>query len=181
MRRAMVFVAGVMVLGLVGSLTLASAERRVPRVGWGASSSTSDGKVSVARGDGDEKLVLLGRNEVETLIDNPPEGESQGDEMAVTGELFKGGKRVGRFDVHTVQTEANFEARRAALQVTFTATLPKGQITATGVAVFTPESQSGFEAGITGGTGRFDEAGGDVEIIFQQNAVKFVYDLEDLG
>ncbi len=88
---------------------------------------------------------------------------------------------MGRFDVHGVQTEANFEARRAALQFTFTATLSSGQITATGVAVFTPQSQAGFEAAITGGTRRFDEAGGDVEIIFQQNAVKFVYDLEDLG
>jgi hypothetical protein len=181
MRRLTAIVAGAVVLGVVGSMTLASAERRIPKVGWRPSSSAGGSEVSVARSDGDKTLVLFGRNEVETLIDNPPEGESQGDQLAVTGELFKGDKRVGRFDVHGVQTEANIQARRAALQFTFTATLPSGQITATGVAVFTPQSQAGFEAAITGGTRRFDEAGGDVDIIFQQNAVKFVYDLEDLG
>jgi hypothetical protein len=46
----------------------------------------------------------------------------------------------------------------------------------------TEETQDSFTAAITGGTGRYDEAGGDVLVqVISENAVRFVYDLEDLA
>lgn len=184
MRRVMAVVAGVVVLGLVASMTVVSAERRAPENDWGlpiATSGTGKSASSAADDDGDTRLVVVSRNATETDIDNPPEGESQGDEFVITSPLFKGGKRVGRLDVHGVVTEVNLEEGVFAFQVTFTATLSGGQIVSTGVAVFDEETDNSFTAAITGGTGRYDEAGGDVLARFvSDDAVRFVYDLEDL-
>ncbi|MDP9235084.1 MAG: hypothetical protein M3P01_11135 [Actinomycetota bacterium] len=181
MRRVLAIVAGIVVLALVGGLTLASASQRPSMAHWGLPSGTSrtTSSKAIAKSDGKHKLVLVSRNETETDIDNPPAGESQGDEINVTGSLFRNDHNVGRLDVHAVETEASFPPPRAALQATFTATLAHGQITATGVAVFTPGSMGGFEAAVTGGTGRYDEVDGDVQVLFLDNHTKFIYDLED--
>lgn len=184
MRRVMAIVAGIVLLGLMASMTVVSAERRAPKNDWGlpiATSGTGNSPSSVADDDGDQKLVVVSRNATETEIDNPPADESQGDEIVITSPLFKGGKRVGRFDAHVVITEINIEEGVFAFQVTFTSTLPGGQIVSTGVAALTEEEDDSFTAAITGGTGRYDEAGGDVLVRFvSENAVRFVYDLEDL-
>ena len=181
MRKVMAIVAGLVVLALIGSMTLASAGRRDTGRRWGMRVSTAQAAPAPApHGEDESLLVLQTRNEHETEVDNPPEGESQGDEIALTASLFRQGQKVGRLDAHAVETEANFQLRRAAIQVTFTATLRRGQITATGVAVFTPQSQAGFEAAVTGGTGNFDEAGGSVDVSFLRTGTRFVYDLEDL-
>ncbi len=184
MKRVMVIMGGVVMLGLAASMMVVSAEERVPKTHWGlpvAASSTGDSATVAGHGDGDHRLVVVSRNETATDIDNPPEGPSQGDETAITSPLFRAGKKVGRIDAHVVVTEVNFEEGVFAFQVTFTSTLPGGQIVSTGVAVFTEESQNSFTAAITGGTGRFDDAGGDVRVTFvSENAVRFAYDLEDL-
>jgi hypothetical protein len=184
MRRVMAIVGVVVLLGVAASMTMVSAERRAPKNDWGLPIATS-GTVSSASvagdNDGDKRLVVVSRNATETQIDNPPEGESQGDQDVITSPLFRAGKRVGRFDAHVVITEVNFEEGVFAFQVTFTATLPGGQIVSTGVGVFDEETDDRFTAAITGGTGRFDEAGGDVRVQFvSEDAVRFVYDLEDL-
>jgi hypothetical protein len=180
----MAIVAGVVVLGLVASMTVVSAERRAAKNSWGLPIATSaPGNSGSSRGDddGDTRLVVVSRNATETNIDNPPEGESQGDEFVITSPLFKGGKRVGRLDVHGVSTEVNLEEGIFAFQVTFTATLADGQIVSTGVGVFDDETDNSFTAAITGGTDRYDEAGGDVLVRFiSDDAVRFAYDLEDL-
>ena len=183
MRRVMALVAGIVVLGLMASMTVVSAERRASKIDWGLPVATSGGSSASVAGDkdGDKRLVVVSRNATETDIDNPPEGESQGDEFVITSPLFKGGKRAGRFDAHGVVTEVNLEQNVFAFQVTFTATLPGGQIVSTGVGVFDEPTDNSFTAAITGGTGRYDEAGGDVVVRFvSDEAVRFVYDLEDL-
>jgi hypothetical protein len=182
MKRIVAIVAGVIVVALVASMAFASGNGNASRDIWGLGvSSSAPAKTVAPAGNGEQRLVLVSRNETETGVDNPPEGESQGDEIFVTASLFRQGKKVGRLDVHAAQTEANFELHRAAIQVTFTATLRKGQITATGVAVFTPRSQAGFDAAITGGTDRYDDVGGDVEVRFTDTSTTFIYDIEDLG
>jgi hypothetical protein len=184
MRRVMAIVGGVVLLGVVASMTVVSAERRAAKNDWGLPIATSGtgSSASSAADDGEKRIVVVSRNATETQIDNPPEGESQGDETAITSPLFRAGKNVGRADAHLVVTEVNFEEGVFAFQVTFTATLPAGQIVSTGVGVFTEEGQeNSFTAAITGGTGRYDEAGGDVLVRFvSDNATRFVYDLEDL-
>jgi hypothetical protein len=179
----MAIVAGIVVLGLMASMTVVSAERRASKNDWGLPVATSGGSSASVAGDkdGDQRLVVVSRNATETMIDNPPEGDSQGDEDVVTSPLFKRGKRVGRLDVHTVFTEVNLEEGTFAFQATFTATLRGGQIVSTGVGVFDGPTDNSFTAAITGGTGRYDEAGGDVVVTFvSDEAVRFVYDLEDL-
>jgi hypothetical protein len=182
MRRVMAIVAGIVLLGLMASMTVVSAERGAPSDDWGLPGATSDGSSASVAGDkdGDKRIVVVSRNETETQIDNPPEGESQGDADVVTSPLFKRGKRVGRLDAHAVFTEVNAEQGIFALQATFTATLQGGQIVSTGVAVFDEPTDNSFTAAITGGTGRYDEAGGDVVVQFRENSVRFVYDIEDL-
>jgi allene oxide cyclase-like protein len=185
MRRVIAIVGGVVMLGLVASMTVVSAERRAPKNDWGlpiATSARGSSATVAPNDDGDQRLVLISRNATETEIDNPPAGESQGDEIAITSPLFRAGKSVGRFDAHIVITELNVQEGVFAFQVTFTSTLPEGQIVSTGVGAFTEESgDDSFSAAITGGTGRFDDAGGDVQVQFiSEDAVRFVYDLEDL-
>jgi hypothetical protein len=182
MRRVMAIVAGMVVLGLMASMTVVSAERRAPKNDWGLPIATSGGNSasSAADKDGDKRIVVVSRNATETDIDNPPEGFSQGDELVVTSPLFMRGKREGRLDAHAVFTEVNLEEEILAFQVTFTATLRGGQIVSTGVAVLDEETDNSFTAAITGGTGRYDEAGGDVLVRFINDATRFTYDLEDL-
>jgi hypothetical protein len=184
MRRVVAIVSGVVLLGLLASMTVVSAERRAPKNAWDlpvATSGTGGSASSKDDDDGDERIVVVSRNATETNIDNPPEGESQGDEFVITSPLFKGGKRVGRLDVHGVTTEVNLEEEIFAIQVTFTATLSGGQIVSTGVGVFDEPTDNSFTAAITGGTGRYDEAGGDVRVtLVSDTAVRFAYDLEDL-
>jgi hypothetical protein len=184
MRRVIAIVGGVAILGFVGSMTLVSAERQASSKHWGlpiVKSATTGSATAAGDDDGDHRVVVVSRNPTETDIDNPPEGDSQGDETVITSPLFRAGKSVGRFDAHVVVTEINVEEGVFAFQVTFTSTLPEGQIVSTGVAALTEETQNSFTAAITGGTGRYDEAGGDVLVQFiSDNAVRFVYDLEDL-
>jgi hypothetical protein len=181
MRKVLAVVAGIVVVALVGGLALASASQRTSRAHWGLPSGTSrtTSSKAIAKGEGEHRLIFVSRHETETDVDNPPAGESQGDEITVTAPLFRNDHKVGRLDVHAVETEASFPPPRAAIQATFTATLAQGQITATGVAVFTPESMGGFEAAVTGGTGRYDDVDGDVQVLFREHGTKFIYDLED--
>lgn len=142
------------------------------------SSSRTDRTVTTAAGT---RLVLIARNFTETSIDNPPEGFSQGDEEAVSAALFRrNGDRVGGLDAHDVITFLDEAAGRARVQVVFTASLRSGRITATGVFVSTEETVLSASAAVTGGTRRYREAGGDVQAIFTEDAVRLVYDLEDL-
>jgi hypothetical protein len=96
------------------------------------------------------------------------------------GQLYKGQRRVGRGDIHGVFTQVDLERGRVAILVTFSATLPGGQIVGTGAQVFTEQTNT-FRAAITGGTGRYDEAGGDLLVIFTgETTSKLIFDVEDL-
>jgi hypothetical protein len=174
-RRFGVAAAVLAVLGLVASMTLASAagEKRTSlRELWRAAPSSV-----AADDDADERLVFVERNLTETFIDNPPEGDSQGDEIVLSSVLTKKGKRVGRLDAHGVVTLVSEQQFRVLINVT--ASLPGGEIEVQGVAVFTQETAD-FEFGVTGGTGRYDDVGGEFTVVEQGDTTRFVIDLEHL-
>ena len=164
------------VLALVGAipvmanLSAADDGRRVTvRDLWRSAPSTMP-----AAGGGHERLVFVETNHQETLIDNPPAGESQGDEFAFTSVLRRHGEPVGRADGHAVLTQSAH--RRVRILFNATASLPRGEIELQGVAVFTPTSAD-FNFGITGGTRQFDDVGGDFHVVEQGGKVKLIFDV----
>jgi len=174
-RRFGVATAVLAVLGLVASMTFASAagERRTSiRELWRAAPRSV-----AADDDVDERLVFVERNLTETFIDNPPEGDSQGDEIVLASVLTKNGKRVGRLDAHGVVTLASEQQFRVLINVT--ASLPRGEIEVQGVGIFTQETAE-FDFGVTGGTGRYDDVGGEFTVVEQGDTTRFVIDLEHL-
>ena len=172
------FVAVVALMSVVGSMTLASGSQSTSRKIWSQQLSSADATSAASVADHGRRLVVVSRNETETEIDNPPDGEfSQGDEDVVTSPLYRNGQKVGRLDVHLVFTQVDFEAGETAFQVTFTSTLEGGQVTATGVGVFSEEGPPGFDAAVTGGTGAYWTTRGEVHVSFGERAVTFVYHL----
>jgi hypothetical protein len=179
MRRLMAVLAGVVVLGLVASMTFASEspqQLRTRDVLRAAPSSVDNDRAAA-----DRRIVVVVRNEQETFIDNPPRGESQGDEFVVSGTLHRPGQRrpIGRADAHAIATLVT--RREFRLLFTVVSNLPHGEIEATGVARFT-ERTAEFEFGVTGGTDAFDNVGGELNVVEPEGPgpVRLVYDLRDL-
>lgn len=179
MRRVMAIVAAVLVLGLVASMTFASARDRGIRKASLRDLVSSAARTAAADNDGERRLVLVERNAVETDIDNPPEGFSVGDEVVFSGDLYWRGKKVGYDDGHAAITFVSETRVRA--HGTFTATVRGDEINAAGSVTFSETGPVDFELSVTGGTGRYDDVGGEVTIVEQGQTVKFVFNLEHLN
>jgi allene oxide cyclase len=177
---------GLALLGLLaGGTTLASAASNTQaRTAWGVPVSSASAPAAAPAevlGTGPDittakTIVVLSRNETDTNIDNPPAGFSQGDELVVTSPLFnRAGTRLGRLDVHGVITSAvpPDPSRGFAVQWVFTASLSRGQITAQGVQT----EDLRFTAAVTGGTGVYQNARGQVVVRFLANATRLTYQL----
>ena len=176
MRRVGMAAAAIAVLGLVASMAFASAARE-KRTSLRELLRAAPSSIPGPDDDVDKRLVFVERNLRETFIDNPPQGDSQGDEFALSSVLMKKGKRVGRLDAHGVVTLVN--ERQFRVLINGTATLPGGEIENQGVASFT-RTTGELEFGLTGGTGRYDDVGGELHIVEQGDAAKFVFDLQHL-
>jgi hypothetical protein len=168
--------AGLALLGLLaGGITIASAAPKAPATNaWGIPATASAAPNTTPAAGPDittaKTIVVISRNETETDIDNPPAGTSQGDEGVVHSPLFsRGGATVGTLDVHFVITSLD----PFAIQAVFTASLANGQITAQGVAT----EETHFTAAVTGGTGAYRNARGQVTVRFQANQVVLTYRL----
>jgi hypothetical protein len=167
---------GLALLGLLaGGITIASASPNTAATNtWGMPTSPTAAPSQVLPAGADittaTTIVVISRNETETDIDNPPAGTSQGDEGAVHSPLFtRSGAEVGTLDVHFVITSVD----PFAIQAMFTASLSKGQLTAQGVAT----EEASFTAAVTGGTGAYRNARGQVTVRFQANQVVLTYHL----
>ncbi|CAN5683669.1 hypothetical protein BH18ACT15_BH18ACT15_01950 [soil metagenome] len=80
---------------------------------------------------------------------------------------------MGRLDVDGTVTDV----RNEVIQFTFTATIQGSQITSTGV--ISGEQANGFDAAVTGGTGRYFGASGEVHVRFtSNNSSRATYHLE---
>ncbi len=103
-------------------------------------------------------------------FDLDPSGLSLGDYFVVTENLFRQGKKVGTD--HAVCTITRLEPptgtpKRGALQCVVTLVLPEGQITVQGVRTGSLSQQQPprFTLAITGGTGAYKTAHGQVRIV----------------
>jgi hypothetical protein len=180
MRRKL-FISGLgvgLVAAVVVGVSLASASSGSRARVWGVPASMvhfSKAQHAVSAADA---ITVISRNPHETDVDEPPSGFSQGDETTVSSPLFDtGGSRVGHLDVHGAFTAVFPKRHTARLQVTFTATLAHGAITATGVA---STSGNGFTAAVTGGTGAYRKADGWVQVTFtSETTATLVYHLTD--
>ena len=167
---------GLALLGLLaGGITIASASPKAPATNaWGMPTSATAAPSKALPASADittaTTIVVISRNETETDIDNPPAGLSQGDEGVVHSPLFnRAGARVGTLDVQFQFTSL----QPMAIQAAFTASLSKGQITAQGVA----GAGQTFTVAVTGGTGAYQNARGQVTVRFQANQVLLTYHL----
>jgi hypothetical protein len=103
-------------------------------------------------------------------FDLDPSGLSLGDYFVATENLFRGGKKVGTD--HAICTITRLEPptgtpKRGALQCLATLALPGGQITVQGVrfASLSAQQPPRFTLAITGGTGAYKTAHGQVRIV----------------
>jgi hypothetical protein len=96
--------------------------------------------------------------EFDPNIDVGAAGFSLGDEVVFSGNLLQAGKQVGRIGVVcTFVSTANLD--RVEAQCPTTSILPGGQITTQGTIV---NRSLNFTLPITGGSGRYEGAGGQV-------------------
>jgi hypothetical protein len=95
-------------------------------------------------------------------IDADPAGTSQGDEVVVEGRLLHRHAGAGRLEVVEVLTGLGTNGGVRA-QITLTALLAEGQITAIGGTTFN-QSTTVVRVGIVGGTGKYRNARGQVTI-----------------
>ena len=116
----------------------------------GAASTSSDKQQTIR--------VLAVFTEFDANIDVGAPGFSLGDEVVFSGNLLRNGQQVGRVGVVcTFVSTAN--ANRVEAQCPTTSILPGGQITTQGTIV---NRSLNFTLPITGGSGRYQGAGGEV-------------------
>lgn len=145
--RKRLAVAGAAALVLVaGSMSLATAE----------SSDT-------ASGDGRTvKIIRLVVQPVAvTQLDLGEEGASQGDQIIFADDLFRDGRKVGEDGI--VCTLVRLQQPSAIYDCGGTASLPGGQITARGLVALPPGPEP-FVIAITGGTGAYRTAHGELKV-----------------
>jgi hypothetical protein len=143
--------------------------------------SSSQGSASTSSGHADKQQTIrvLAVFTEFAEIDVGAAGFSLGDEVVFSGNLLRNGEQVGRVGVVcTFVSTAN--ADRVEAQCPATATLPGGQIAVQGVIV---NRSLNFTLPITGGSGRYQGAGGqlvsrDVSTPTQPQ-VELIFHLED--
>jgi len=178
MRTRIGFLAGATLVALlvIGALSVASGSGRGHLRMWGLQPGVAPHRAAVPHAAGTTQLVVFTRNEHSVDVDEPPAGFSQGDENTTSApEWNAAGQRVGHLDAAGTVTALFQKSGRQ--QFTFTSTLRGGQITATGVFTFS-ESTQGFDAAVTGGTGKYRGAEGEVHVAFLGgNSSRLTYQL----
>ena len=121
--------------------------------------SSSHRSASTSSGHADKTIrVTAVFTEFDPNIDLGAPGFSLGDEVVFSGNLLRNGQQVGRIGVVcTFVSTAN--ADRVEAQCPTTSILPGGQITTQGTIV---NRSLNFTLPITGGSGQFQGAGGQV-------------------
>ena len=120
-------------------------------------------------------LVLTLNSAQGSNVDADPAGTSPGDSLTASGQLTAEGTDAGHLDLTGVLTSVATSSMR--MQVTLTATLAHGQITAVGTLVESA-SVKGFRAGIVGGTLRYRNARGQLYVRLLQQGATLTYRLQ---
>jgi hypothetical protein len=145
----------------------------------GASSPGAASTASGSANTGQTIRVTAVFTEFDPNIDLGAPGFSLGDEVVFSGNLLRNGEQVGRVGVVCTFVSTQ-NAARVEAQCPGTATLPGGQIAVQGVIV---NRSLNFTLPITGGSGRYDRAQGqlvsrDVSTPTQPQ-VELTFQLED--
>ena len=146
MRKRLAFGGLAAVLLVAASMSLAAA-------------NSSDTQSWEGRG---VKIIRLVATPTEvTQLDLGKEGQSQGDQIVFADDLFRNGRKVGEDGV--VCSLIRVEPSSAVYNCAGTLSLPSGQITFQGLTVLPPGSEP-FVVAITGGTGAYRTARGEMEV-----------------
>lgn len=148
--------------------------------GW-ALPSASAGDRGHDDGDdhGDARIIRVMSREVDSAdLDLGERGFSLGDRFVFTDNLIRHGMRVGTD--HGECTVTRMQGQAGSFQCIATAVFRgMGQITVQGVAMFSEDDSSPFRLAITGGTGRFSDAGGHLVVHERGASDLLVFHLED--
>jgi len=127
---------------------------------WALPSASAGGE---GHDDGDRTVIRVVTRQVDSAdLDLGREGFSIGDRFVFTENLSRRGMRVGTDHGECVFTR--IEPQGGAFQCTATAVFRRGQITVQGAVTFSEDDPSRFTLAVTGGTGRFRDAGGQVVV-----------------
>jgi hypothetical protein len=115
-------------------------------------------------GKHDHDLVLKGKVLAVQQIDLGDPGFSLGDQQVITMDVFDGAQRVG--ESHVVCTQVRVDAATHAFtgQCENVTHLPNGDITASGLVTSAQEEHAPFLQAITGGTGAYKQARGQLTV-----------------
>jgi hypothetical protein len=139
-------------LGMLVAFLLAVVS--LPAAAAPSDTRSGDKKVEVIR------LTSITVEDVDLDLGEP--GDSLGDQNIHTGDLFRGGEKVGILGV--VCTTVRADADAFSFLCVGSAELPKGQITIQGLITFTETAEEPFEIAVTGGTGKYRTAHGVLSI-----------------
>jgi Allene oxide cyclase barrel like domain len=129
-----------------------------PLLALGATTAQAD-----KHGNGGD-FELTGKTLAVEQVDLGKPGPSLGDQQVITMDVFAGPKRVG--ESHVVCTMVRVDAATHAFtaQCENVTHLPTGDIAATGLVTSAQEEQAPFTQAITGGTGAYKQAHGQLTV-----------------
>jgi hypothetical protein len=107
---------------------------------------------------------LTGKTVGFTQVDLGDPGFSVGDQQIISMDIFAGDKRVGESHVVCTMVRADKTTHAFIGQCENVTSLPAGQITASGVVTSDDEEKRPFVQAITGGTGAYKQAHGQLTV-----------------
>jgi hypothetical protein len=139
---------------MVGALTTAI-------VAGGASMAVAGNGDDGDDDDGDV-IRVTARFINEAEVDLPPSGFGAGDKFVITQDLYRDEEKVGHSGIECTFVRLEGEAAATA-QCVASFVLPAGQITVQGLVTFTQDDEP-FTVAVTGGTGRYRDADGELRV-----------------
>jgi len=137
--------------------------------------TSSGGSASGSSDDHGQTIRVIAVFQEVAEVDNGAPGFSLGDDVVFSGDLRRGGERVGRVGVICTFTSAA-DPNMVQAQCPATADLPGGQITLSGLVT----NRELRVLAITGGSGRYQGAEGEMHASFlSETRAVLTFHLED--
>lgn len=131
-----------------------------------------------ANASGDDSFRVTAVSNQFEEIDLGATGESLGDQIVFTDDVYKHERLIGSLDGVCTTTRVDTDGLNQQCVVTLT--LPKGQLTAQGTIRFDEDFDDSFTIAITGGTARYDDAAGEAHVRFVSDTeTKIKVELQD--
>jgi hypothetical protein len=137
----------------------------VASVAIAAGAASSGDRIRGSSGGG-AVFHLVGKEVASTFLDLGDPDFSQGDQFAFTNDLYRGGKKVGEDGGWCTVVRLTAEGA-ATFKCVGSNQLRGGQITVQGLVTYGPDEEikrDPYFFAITGGTGKYKDAGGQVKI-----------------